>query len=282
MLRPLRASQPGTQGVFELPVNSLNHPVGLRMVSGSELALDAELLAKAGPEGGDELPALVGSKERRHAKTRDPRGDESVCAGGRLDILERNRFQPASSAVDHGEKVSVPLRSSGERTDEIDVHVGEAVAWHRNGLHGGGGLLSDLRACAVLAVSAPCDYVLVDLLPDHPGSKEPPRGTNSRVGQLMKGVKNCSAVLKGYEGAWRGERDVTEDPNIAKLYQFQLKRRSLGGLNRWACTLSGGDGGQVQLRRAGGHGAGEGWTGRCWTVPGCTERRQTRVQPCRR
>jgi len=63
MLRPLRASQPGTQSVFELPVNSLNHPVGLRMVSGSELALDAELLAEAGPEGGDELPALVGSEE---------------------------------------------------------------------------------------------------------------------------------------------------------------------------------------------------------------------------
>jgi len=128
------------------------------------------------------------------------------------------------------------------------MHVGEAVAWHGNGLHGGGGLLSDLRASAVLAVSAPCDHVLVDLLPDYPGSKEPPSGTNSGVGQLMKGVKNCSAVLQGYEGAWRGERDVTEDPNIAKLYQLQLKRRSFGSFNRGARALGGGDGGQVQLR----------------------------------
>jgi len=78
------------------------------------------------------------------------------------------------------------------------------------------------------------------------------------MGELMKGVENCSAVLKGDEGAWRGECDVTEDPDIAKLYQLQLKRRSFGGFNRGARALGGGDGGQVQLRRAGGHGAGEG------------------------
>jgi len=100
-----------------------------------------------------------------------------------------------SCAIDHSEEVSVPLRGGGEGTDQIDVHVGETVAWHGDGLHGSGGLLSDLRASAVLAVSAPCDHILVDLLPDYPGSEEPPSGTNTRMGKLMKGVKDCSAVL---------------------------------------------------------------------------------------
>jgi len=37
------------------------------MVRGCELALHTELLTEAGLEGGYELPALVGSEERRHA-----------------------------------------------------------------------------------------------------------------------------------------------------------------------------------------------------------------------
>ena len=197
MLCPLRASQPGAQGVFKLPVHPLHHPVGLWMVSGIELALHTQLLAEAGPERGDELAALVRGEERRHAKTRDPCGGEGMRACGCLDVPEWDGFQPARGTVDHGEEISVPLWSCGERPDQVNVHVGEAMAWHMNGLHGGGGLFGDLHACTVLAVPAPCDHVLVHLLPDYPGGEEPPGGTDTGMDELVKGVEDCPAVLEG-------------------------------------------------------------------------------------
>jgi len=61
------------------------------------------------------------------------------------------------------------------------------------------------------------------------------------MGQLMKSVKNCPAVLERNEGTWRGEGDVAKNPNVAELDQLQLEGRNLGGLNRWARALGGGD-----------------------------------------
>jgi hypothetical protein len=103
MLRPVRASQPGTQRVFELPVYPLYHPVGLRMVGGGELMLDSKLLTEAAPESRDELAALVRSEESWHTEACDPRGGECVRTCGGVDVPEGDGLQPAGSAVDHRE-----------------------------------------------------------------------------------------------------------------------------------------------------------------------------------
>ena len=149
MLCLLRASQPGTQGFFELPVYPLHHPVGLWMVGGGELALYTELLAETAPQGRDELAAQVRSEEGRHFKACYPGGGEGVRARCSFDVPEQNSLQPAGSAVDHCEKVSVPLRRGGEGSNLVDVHVGETMAWHGDGLHSGGGLLCDWRVHSV-------------------------------------------------------------------------------------------------------------------------------------
>ncbi len=39
-----------TQGILELPVHTLNHPVALRMVGSSEHVLDAQALAGGHPQ----------------------------------------------------------------------------------------------------------------------------------------------------------------------------------------------------------------------------------------
>jgi len=133
-----------------LAVAPLNHAISLGVIGGGEAVLDPQLLAHVGPQRGGELSPTVGGELARHAETSHPRGNESVRARGRLHVLERDRFNPAGRAVYHSEQVPAAIPCSGEGTDEIHVHVQEPLAWHRDGLHGGGGLLGDFGPLAVL------------------------------------------------------------------------------------------------------------------------------------
>jgi hypothetical protein len=52
---PRGASQARTQGILQLPVEPLDQPIGLRVVSGGLNVLDAQGVAEAVPEGRGEL-----------------------------------------------------------------------------------------------------------------------------------------------------------------------------------------------------------------------------------
>jgi hypothetical protein len=56
---PVGGGGPGPQGVLQPPVEPLDQPVGLRMVSCRGRVLDVEQAAQARPKGGRELGPSV-------------------------------------------------------------------------------------------------------------------------------------------------------------------------------------------------------------------------------
>ena len=59
MLRPGQTRQAGLQGVLQLPVGPLDHPVRLGMIGCGRRVGDAQLVADVTPESGSELCPAV-------------------------------------------------------------------------------------------------------------------------------------------------------------------------------------------------------------------------------
>jgi hypothetical protein len=175
VLRPARASQPSAQRILELAVALFHHTIGLGVVGGGKAMLNSQLLAHVGPQGGCKLAPAVGGELARHAEASHPRGNEGVRARGGLN--------PAGRVVYHREEVSATIACSGEGAEEVHVHVQEPLAWHGDGLDGGGGLLGDLGPLAVLAVPAPGEDIPVHALPDDARRQEAASGANTGMGK---------------------------------------------------------------------------------------------------
>ncbi len=167
------------QGIFDLLVPRLHHPVALRVAGIGEHVIDAKPHAGTSPYCMGELGAPVCYDRGWHAKTCHPIGNESICARAGLHVAQ---LQLPSTWL------ACQWRSTSTHGLPYDVHMGESACRYRNGMEWSCWLLVDLSPLALLAVSALGCHVFAHTLPDKTCRHHTFGGTYARVGHAVDGV----------------------------------------------------------------------------------------------
>ena len=117
--------------------------------------VDPQQSAQLCPDVRSKLGPPVGRDGGGDAEPGNPPSCEGVGDGGRLHILQRDRFQPAGRTVDHGELVFLTGNCLGKGPHQVHMNMGETVRWYWYRLDRRRRLDGDLPALAPLAIPAP-------------------------------------------------------------------------------------------------------------------------------
>ena len=153
------------------------------------------------------MRATIGGDVGRHSKACNPGSEEGCSAGGGGGFIERDRFHPASRAVDDGENVCVSL-GGGKWANQVDVDVGKTAFRDGNGGSPEMDMAVNLGALAGEAFTRPGGNILGEGLPDKTGGDKMAGGAAARMRDIVEQGKHGAAEGGGNEGTESASGDI--------------------------------------------------------------------------
>ena len=117
-------------------MQTLNHPIALRMKADSLNPQNPEDGTNFWPNGGCKLGTLIQGQESWDSEPRNPRGYESSSANFRGNGGERKSLRPSGGSVDHRQEI-VEALTGGQWPHKIQMHEEKSSSRNRNPRNGG-------------------------------------------------------------------------------------------------------------------------------------------------
>ena len=109
MIHPLWGSSPGAETLLYHSVHSFNHPIALRVISGSAQGRNPQQEIEFRPEGRSELSPLIGSNVHWDTKSGDPMSKKRRSTRGGHHVSEGNSLEPPRRPVQHSQQIAETL-----------------------------------------------------------------------------------------------------------------------------------------------------------------------------
>ena len=106
-IHPVGTLESCLKRVLQCLVESLHHPVRLRMIAGCVVDLRAQCCCDGVPKSRDKLASAVRGDLQWDAESSNPSTKERACTADGGDILQRERLGPSCGSVDDSEEVCV-------------------------------------------------------------------------------------------------------------------------------------------------------------------------------
>jgi hypothetical protein len=113
-------------------------------------------------------------------ETRNPGGNECLCARGRGNGGKRNGFDPTGCSVNHGEDVGISL-GNGKGANNVHVDMGKTTFWNGDGKRRRGDMSVGFCFLARKALAGPLIDIGGHAGPNKTGRNETACGFDSRM-----------------------------------------------------------------------------------------------------